>query len=198
VAPELGSGVSLNQVGKCGVRSAAPTFFDGGPRIGETGWRADQTGGLEDLLDIYVDADACPVKAEIYRVAKRYGLKVIMVSNSWFRVPNEEWIQLVVVEGELDAADDWIVERVTAGDVVISADIPLASRCLQKGALVLGPRGRPFTEDSIGDALATRELLSQLRDIGTVSGGPPPIDKRDRSRFLQRLDEMIQTLRRSV
>ena len=130
------------------------------------------------MTDIYVDADACPVKDEVYRVAQRYGLRVVMVSNAWLRTPNEEWLELVVVGAELDAADAWIVEHVTVDDIVVSADIPLAAQCLEKGAGVLGPRGRPFSEDSIGGALATRELMSQLREMGEVSGGPPPFEKR--------------------
>ena len=148
------------------------------------------------MLDIFVDADACPVKQEVYRVANRYGLNVTLVSNSWMRSPPEDRINLVVVDGRLDAADDWIVEHVDENDIVISGDIPLASRCLDKGALVLGPSGRVFTDESIGEALATREFLSQLRELGTVTGGPAPFRKRDRSRFLQRLDETIQALRK--
>jgi uncharacterized protein YaiI (UPF0178 family) len=148
------------------------------------------------MTDIYIDADACPVKDEVYRVARRYGLKVVLVSNSWLRAPNEEWLELVVVGAELDAADAWIVEHVTEGDIVVSADIPLAALCLEKGAGVLGPRGRPFTEDSIGGALATRELMSQLREMGEVSGGPPPFVKRDSSQFLQALDQMIHAIRK--
>jgi hypothetical protein len=118
------------------------------------------------------------------------------VSNSWLRTPREDWLELVIVDGELDAADAWIIEQVVKDDIVITADIPLASECLKKGARVLGPRGRPFTEDSIGSALATRELLSQLRDMGEMSGGPPPFEKKDRSQFLQALDQMIQAVRR--
>lgn len=148
------------------------------------------------LLDIFVDADACPVKEEVYRVAKRYILKVILVSNSWMRTPHEDWLQMVVVDGQFDAADDWIVEHVNENDVVISGDIPLASRCLGKGAQVIAPTGRVFTRDSIGEALASRELLSYLRDLGTTTKGPAPFEKRDRSRFLQRLDETIQAARR--
>ena len=148
------------------------------------------------MTDIFVDADACPVKDEIYRVAKRYGLRVVLVTNSWLRVPNEEWIELVVVGQELDAADAWIVEHAAKGDIVVSADIPLAALCLEKGASVLGPRGRPFTEDSIGNALATRELMSQLREMGEMEGGPPPFEKRDRSQFLQALDQMIHAVRK--
>jgi uncharacterized protein YaiI (UPF0178 family) len=148
------------------------------------------------MTDIYIDADACPVKDEVYRVARRYGLKVVLVSNSWLRVPNGDWLELVVVGAELDAADAWIVEHVTEVDIVVSADIPLAALCLEKGAGVLGPRGRPFTEDSIGGALATRELMSQLREMGEVSGGPPPFEKCDSSQFLQALDQMIHAIRK--
>jgi len=143
------------------------------------------------MTEIYVDADACPVKEEVYRVAQRYELSVVLVSNAWLRTPNEEWLELVVVGAELDAADAWIVEHVTGDDIVVTADIHLAALCLEKGAGVLGPRGRPFTEDSIGGALATRELMSQLREMGEVSGGPPPFEKRDRSQFLQALDQMV-------
>ena len=150
------------------------------------------------MLGIFIDADACPVKQEVYRVAKRYGLKVILVSNAWMRTPREDWIELVVVDGQLDAADDWIVEHVDKNDIVITADIPLASRSLGKGAQVISPTGRVFTEESIGEALATRNLLSQLRDLGTMMGGPPPFGKRERSRFLQHLDEVIQAIRRGM
>jgi len=125
-------------------------------------------------------------------VATRYGLKVTLVSNARMRTPQEDWLKLVVVDGQFDAADDWIVEHVRPQDIVISGDIPLASRCLEKGALVLGPTGRVFTEENIGDALASRELLSHLRELGTMTGGPAPFEKRDRSRFLQRFDEMVR------
>jgi uncharacterized protein len=147
------------------------------------------------LLHIFVDADACPVKQEVYRVAKRYVLKVTLVSNSRMRTPHEDWLEAVVVAGHFDAADDWIVEHVNESDIVISGDVPLASRCLGKGAQVLAPTGRVFTEDSIGEALASREFLSYLRDFGTITRGPAPFEKRDRSRFLQRLDETIQAVR---
>jgi uncharacterized protein len=145
---------------------------------------------------IFVDADACPVKEEVYRVAKRHGLAVHVVANSWMRVPEGDGVSLVVVKGDFDAADDWIVEHVAADDIVISTDIPLASRCLPKGAAVLRPNGKPFTEDNIGNALAGRELLSQLRDMGDISGGPPPFSARDRSTFLQKLEETVQAIRR--
>jgi uncharacterized protein YaiI (UPF0178 family) len=148
------------------------------------------------VLHIFVDADACPVKQEVYRVAGRYGLDVTLVANSWMRVPDERGIALEVVADGFDAADDWIVEHVEPGDIVVTADIPLASRCLKKGAHAIGTTGKPFTEDSIGHVVATRDLLSELRGAGEITGGPPPLRKRDRSRFLQQLDGMIQSIRR--
>jgi hypothetical protein len=147
-------------------------------------------------MHIFVDADACPVKQEVYRVAVRYRLEVTLVANSWMRIPDERWITLEVVEDGFDAADDWIVEHVQPHDIVVTADIPLANRCLKAGASVIGPTGKPFTENNIGDAVATRDLLSELRSAGEITGGPPPINKRDRSRFLQQLDEVIQKIRR--
>ncbi len=148
------------------------------------------------MLHIFVDADACPVKQEVYRVAGRYHLDVTLVTNSWMRIPNERKITLKVVGDGFDAADDWIVEHVQPDDIVVTADIPLASRCLKEGARVIGSTGKPFTEDNIGSALATRDLLSELRGAGEITGGPPPLQKRDRSRFLQALDEVIQSIRR--
>ena len=148
------------------------------------------------MLHIFVDADACPVKQEVYRVAGRCGLNVTLVANSWMRVPNDSWIALEVVAGGFDAADDWIAEHVQPHDIVVTADILLANRCLKKDARVIGPTGKPFTDNNIGDAVATRDLLALLRETGEVSGGPPPIKKRDRSRFLQQLDVVIQTIRR--
>jgi len=148
------------------------------------------------LLHIYVDADACPVKQEVYRVAGRYRLEVTIVANSWMRVPNEQWITLELVGHGSDAADDWIVEHLQPHDIVITSDIPLADRCLKKGACVIGSSGKPFTDANIGDALATRDLLTELRGAGEITGGPPPLTKRDRSRFLQQLDQMIQSVRR--
>lgn len=149
------------------------------------------------MTRIFVDADACPVKEEVYRVGQRYDIEVVLVSNAWLRTPREGRVEFVLVGGELDAADAWIIEHVTENDIVVSADIPLAAACLEKGARVTGPRGRPFTEQSIGDALATRELMSQLREMGEMTGGPPPFDKRDRSKFLQTLDQMIHAVRRA-
>jgi uncharacterized protein YaiI (UPF0178 family) len=145
---------------------------------------------------IYVDADACPVKPEIFRVAQRYDVAVTLVAASWMRVGTEARITLEVVGDRFDAADDWIAERVTRDDLVITADILLAARCIAAGARVLSPTGRPFTEANIGDVLATRNLLSELRAGGMETGGPAPFAARDRSRFLQALDHALQAQRR--
>ncbi len=153
------------------------------------------------MINIYVDADSCPVKNEVVRVARRYGLKVYFVSNHpALKVPGYKLNKVIVVDDEFDAADDWIVEHVTGTDVVVSADIPLVSRCIKKKARVLDPRGRVFTEESIGDVLSRRDIMTFLRDIGnrdTVSRAPA-YDKRDRSRFLQRLDDLIKAIRREA
>lgn len=149
------------------------------------------------MLHIFVDADACPVKKEVYRVAGRYHLEVTLVTNAWMRVPNEPWITLEIVDDRFDAADDWIVGQVDPQDIVVTADILLASRCLKKGASVLGPTGKPFTEETIGDVVATRNLLAELRYAGEITGGPPPLGKKERSQFLQQLDQMIQSIRRN-
>jgi uncharacterized protein YaiI (UPF0178 family) len=149
------------------------------------------------VLHIFIDADACPVKNEVYRVAERYKLEVTLVANSEMRIPNDQKITLEVVGNGFDAADDWIVDNLKLDDIVITADVLLASRCLKKGARVLGTTGKPFTEDNIGSAVATRDLLSDLRGAGEITGGPPPITKRDRSLFLQKLDETIQSIRRN-
>jgi len=150
------------------------------------------------MTELYVDADGCPVKDEVYRVARRYDLTVAVVANAAMRVPAIDRVRLVRVEGGLDAADDWIAEHAGAGDIVVTADIPLAARCLKQGARVIDHRGGEFTDESIGDALAGRALMSTLRDLGAVTGGPAPFDRRDRSRFLQRLDRTIQMLRREA
>jgi uncharacterized protein YaiI (UPF0178 family) len=150
------------------------------------------------LLHIYIDADACPVKQETYRVAQRYGLQVTLVANSRMRIPQYNWLKLVVVDDQFDAADDWIVQNVNENDIVISGDILLAARCLKKGALVLGTTGNEFTDSNIGSAVATRELLSELREAGTIMGGPAQFQNKDRSRFLQSLDRMIQRIRNKM
>lgn len=153
--------------------------------------------GTAKTIAIYVDADACPVKPEIYRVAERHRLKVFVVSNSFLAVPRESWIERVIVPDGFDAADDWIAERVTRGSVVITSDIPLADRCIKAGADVIGPTGKAFTEASIGMALATRDMMEDLRAGGAVTGGPKPFSAKDRSAFLQALDVAIQRLKRA-
>jgi uncharacterized protein len=147
------------------------------------------------MLDLYVDGDACPVKAEIFRLAARHDLKVLVVSSGPVWVPEKGRVEKVRVRPGLDAADDWIAEHVSENDIVVTADIPLAGRCLARGARVLAPNGQVFTEASIGDALATRELMRHLRDLGEVTGGPPPFAPSDRSRFLSRLGETIDSIR---
>lgn len=141
---------------------------------------------------VYVDADACPVKTEVFRVAARHALAVTLVAGSWMRVPDDPRVRLEVVSQGFDAADDWIADRVRPGDIVITADIPLAARCLAKGAAAIGTQGRPFTEDNIGDAIATRALLADLRGAGEVTRGPEPFGPRDRSRFLRSLEEAVR------
>lgn len=152
----------------------------------------------ELLINIYVDADASPVKNEAIRVAKRYELKVYLVSNavSRMRIPEYQLVERIVVNDHMDAADDWIVEHITENDVVVTADVPLASRCIKKGARVLDPNGRVLTEETIGEALSHRDIMTFLRDTGNMTGGSPPYHKQDRSRFLQRLDDVIQAIRR--
>ena len=147
------------------------------------------------MIQIYVDSDACPVKPEVIRVAKRYELDVTFVSNSWMQLPAEWGSKLVVVEGAFDAADDWIVEHVEKNDIVVTGDIPLVHRCIKAGARVIGHQGNLFTDENIGNLLATRDLLHVLRGAGEVSGGPAPFRKEDRSRFLQGLDQIIQDIK---
>ena len=149
-------------------------------------------------IEIYVDADACPVKNEIYRVAERHGLNVHVVSNSPIAVPREPWITRVVVGAGMDAADDWIAERAGPRAIVVTADVPLASRCVRAGASVLAPNGKAFTDASVGMALATRNLMQELREAGAITGGPKPFDPRDRSRFLSALDLAIVRLKRAA
>ncbi len=153
------------------------------------------------MIAIYIDADACPVKQEIYRVAERHAakgvaLKVFIVSNSPIAVPRDmgELIERVVVGAGMDEADNWIAERATRGDIVITADVPLASRCVKAGATVIAPNGRPFSEESIGMTLATRNLMDSLRSAGEITGGPRPFSPRDRSEFLSALDRAIVRL----
>ena len=148
-------------------------------------------------ITIFIDADACPVKAETYRVAERYGLHVYVVANSFLNVPREPWIERVIVSDGFDAADDWIAERAGPHSIVITADVPLASRCVKAGASALSPTGKAFTDSSVGMALATRNLMQELREAGAVTGGPPPFSARDRSAFLGALDRAVMRLRRA-
>ena len=148
-------------------------------------------------MRIHIDADGCPVKAEVFRVAARYAIPVSVVANSGMVTPKDPNVEAVLVGSAPDAADDWIVEHATAANIVVTTDIPLAARCLAKGASVLHPTGRRFTEDDIGSALATRDLLKQLRDAGETTRGPAPFCDRDRSAFLQALDATIQKRRRA-
>jgi uncharacterized protein len=153
------------------------------------------------MIAIYIDADACPVKQEVYRVAERHALKgaalkVFVVSNSLIAVSRDAFVERIVVGGGMDEADNWIAERAGRGDIVITADIPLASRCVKNGATVLAPNGKPFTEESIGMTLATRNLMDSLRSAGAITGGPKPFAPRDRSNFLSALDQALVRLKR--
>jgi uncharacterized protein YaiI (UPF0178 family) len=149
-------------------------------------------------IRIFVDADACPVKAEVYRVAERYGLKVFVVANSFMNVPRSDLIERVIVSDGPDIADNWITERAGQNDIVITADIPLAGRCVRNKATVIGSSGKPFTGDSIGMALATRDLLTDLRSAGATTRGPPPLSRQDVSRFLSALDLAVTRLKRKL
>lgn len=147
-------------------------------------------------MQIYVDADACPVKDEVVRVAARHGLAVHMVSNSWMRIADSPLVNRIVVEEGPDAADDWIATQIGSGDIAVTADIPLAARCLKAGAKVIGPTGRLFTESSIGMALAMRDLMADLRETGQVHGTNAAFNRQDRLRFLQALEQAIQDVHR--
>jgi uncharacterized protein YaiI (UPF0178 family) len=147
-------------------------------------------------ISIYIDADACPVKGEVYRVAERHGLKVYVVSNAPIAVPREPNVERVVVAAGMDAADNWIAERAAPGAIVITQDIPLAARAVKAGAVAIAPNGKPFSESSIGMTLATRNLMDQLRSAGEITGGPRPFSPKDRSAFLQSLDREIVRLKR--
>jgi uncharacterized protein YaiI (UPF0178 family) len=155
---------------------------------------ADGILPLKAAPTIFIDADACPVKEEVYKVARRCGCPVVVVANMFMRTPPD--VQIVVVDAGPDAADDWIAERVQARDIVITNDIPLASRTLKAGGAALGATGKAFTEASIGSALAQRELMEHLRSFGEVTGGPKPFSSADRSRFLSALDAAVQKARR--
>jgi len=142
-------------------------------------------------MEIFIDADACPVKDEVYRVARRHRIKVHVVANSFIFVPADPLVARVVVEAGPDAADDWIAKHARAGDIVITADIPLAERALNADCAAITPGGRRFTHDSIGAAIASRAVAEQIRSTGGLAGGPKPFQRADRSRFLQALDETV-------
>jgi len=163
--------------------------------MGEAKVEADP--GASRVLRILVDADACPVKEEIYRVAARHGAPCFVVANSFIRTPRDQQVEFVRVGDGFDAADDWIAARSGPGAVVVTADVPLASRCVAAGAVALGPDGRGFTENSVGMALAMRNLMQDLREAGAVTGGPRPFSPRDRSAFLSALDLAIVRLKRA-
>lgn len=151
---------------------------------------------MSHTVHLYVDADACPVKAESVKVAERHGLPVVFVANAYLAVPRGPRVRVQVVPGSFDAADDWIVEQIKPNDVVVTSDIPLASRCLKAGARALKPNGQRFTDDNIGNALASRELASELRAYG-VGGGPPPFGPKDRSRFLDALENVLREAKKA-
>ena len=148
------------------------------------------------MLHIFIDADACPVKNEVYRVARRCNLNVTLVANTRMRIPADERINFKVVSSGFDAADNWIAENAEEDDIVITADILLAARCIKKGAQVIGTNGKPFSEESIGETVATRDLLSELREAGIITAGSKPMQQRDRTNFLQQMDTTIQAIRR--
>ena len=147
-------------------------------------------------MRIFIDADACPVKDETYKVAARYGLKVFVVSNSFIQIPTSPLIERRIVDAGPDVADDWIAEQTQPGDICVTNDIPLADRVLKAGGAAVAPNGRPFTADSIGSALAQRSIMEHIRSTGEITGGPKPFAGADRSRFLQALDEAVQLERR--
>ena len=150
------------------------------------------------MIEIYVDADACPVKDEALKVADRHGLVIHYVSNSWMRLPEGERVKRVVVQEGPDAADNWIADTIKAGDVVVTQDIPLAARCLKKGARAIGNTGKPFTEAAIGMALAMRDLSQHLRETGESKGYNAAFTRQDRSRFLEELEKAVQASKRAL
>ena len=143
-------------------------------------------------MTIYVDADACPVKDEIIRVGERHRTEMLFVCDGGLRRPNSQWARLVIVDGGLDAADDWIAEHIGPGDVFVTADIPLADRCIKAGAIGIDPRGKAWTADNIGASLATRNLMSDLREAGTVTSGAKPFGPKDRSAFLNGMEQVMR------
>ena len=148
-------------------------------------------------MQIYIDADACPVKEEALKVADRHGLVIHYIANSWMKLPESSLVRRIVVEGGPDVADDWIAEHIAKGDIAVTQDIPLASRCLKKGAKAIGNTGKPFTEQGIGMALAMRDLSQHLRETGESRGFNAAFTRADRSRFLQSLEQAIQDIKRA-
>ena len=148
------------------------------------------------MTKIYIDADGCPVKEEVYKVAERYKIAVVLVANKALNLPLNPLLKMVVVSGGFDAADDWIVENAQPNDIVVTTDILLADRCVKKAVRTLSPKGAEFTEDNVGSAVASRELMQNLRHMGEMRGGPSPMDKKARSQFLSKLDQIIQSLKR--
>lgn len=148
------------------------------------------------MTKIYIDADGCPVKEEVYKVAERYKLHVVLVANKHLKLPANSLLEMVVVQGNFDAADDWIVENSNADDILVTTDILLADRCIKKSVRVLTPKGDELDEDNIGSAIANRELMQNLRHMGEMRGGPAPMDNKARSRFLGSLDQIIQSLKK--
>ena len=153
---------------------------------------------LKEFPEIYVDADACPVKDEIIKVANRHSINVNMVSDGGIRPSPSRLVNLIIVDQGADAADDWIVEHIETGDIVITNDIPLAARCLKKKANAIKPDGTLFTDNSIGIALATRDLMQTLRESGEITGGPRPFSKKDRSDFLNSLEVVVQNIKKEI
>lgn len=147
---------------------------------------------------LYVDADACPVKDEVIRVGERHQSEILLVCDGGLMRPRSQWAKLVIVEGKLDAADDWIAERIGPGDICVTADIPLADRCLKAGARAIDPRGKAFTPDTIGSAVATRNLMTDLRETGVITSGAKPFSQKDRSAFLNGLEALIQKVKKGL
>src|SRR5213080_3930345 len=181
-----------------GKRVPPPVFLAFRHRIGYHARARTHRRDMSELnpTRIYIDADACPVKDEIYRVAIRHGLPVSVVAGNFIRVPQDPLIERIAAGSGMDAADDWIAERAGQGDIVITSDIPLASRCVKSGAEVIAPNGKPFTEQSFGMTLAVRNLMTDLRSSGEVTGGPKSYSSRDRSAFLSALDQAIRRIQR--
>ncbi len=173
--------------------TGASSRNDTGPSTRSDGDNAPET---PPTLRVLIDADACPVKDEVYKVASRYQVPVTLVANSWMRIPRDPLVDIVVVSNDFDAADDHIAEIADTLSVVVTADILLAERCLKRDANVIAPNGKPFTQDTIGNAIATRALMADLRAGGDVVGGPAPFTRADRSRFLSTLDETLVRLKR--